>query len=342
MAFEIKRASKKKARLRMAIAGATGAGKTYTAIKIAKHLIGEAYKLPDGQRSKIVVIDTERNSAELYADEFDFEHLALDPTDCSSKNFKAALLQAEQVGEVVILDSITHEWKYCLSQVDILKPRFGNNTWSTWSVIRPPHDDFVDTIMASKAHVIATMRSKMATAQEKGDNGKTTIRQVGLESIQADDLDYSFSIVLDMDKEEHSAIVRKTRCSALDGKVFQRPGEAIAGIILNWLNSGEAVEQPARVRPAAAPETPMPAPAVAQAARAVVAATVDPEASALDALTSEFIRRIGETEGAALKALPAEAKRQLGDGGPRLEAVKAAYFARVDSLKVANGAGAAA
>jgi hypothetical protein len=237
MALEIRRATKRRARLRMNIEGQPGGGKTFSSILLAKFLIGEPLKIAGDVASKIVVVDTERSSAELYADEFDFGHIDL--PDHNPRRYIEAIRAAESAGaEVIILDSITHEWKWCLAEVDRIKPKFSNNKWSAWSEVRPPHDDFIDAMMGCRAHLIATTRAKPATAQDKNDDGKTVIKKLGLEGIQDDMIEFAFGIVLRIDGE-HNGIITKTRCRALDGKVFPLPGEALASEIRRWLDSGD-------------------------------------------------------------------------------------------------------
>lgn len=237
MALQIRRATKKRAKLRMNIEGQPGGGKTYSALLVAKFLIGEPLRLPDGQDSKIVLFDTERSSAELYADEFTFAHSNLD--DHSPRKYIEAIRDAEKYGaEVIILDSITHEWKWCLAEVDRIKPKFGGNKWSAWSDVRPPHDDFLDAMMSCNAHLIATTRAKPATAQEQDDRGKMVVKKLGLEGIQDDMIEFAFGIVMRMDGE-HNGVITKTRCRALDKRVFQCPGETLAAEIRTWLDSGD-------------------------------------------------------------------------------------------------------
>jgi predicted YcjX-like family ATPase len=65
--MEFKKAIKRRQRLRLAIDGVSGSGKTYTALAIASGIGG-----------KIAVIDTEHGSASLYADRFDFDTLELE------------------------------------------------------------------------------------------------------------------------------------------------------------------------------------------------------------------------------------------------------------------------
>lgn len=236
MAVQFTKATKKRARLRMNIEGQPGGGKTYSSILMAKFLIGEGFKLPENKTSRIFLIDTERSSAELFADEFDFQHYNLDIA--APKKYIEAIRAAEDEGaEVIIVDSITPEWKWCLSEVDRLKPNFGNNKWSAWSGVRPVHDDFLECIMGCRAHLIATTRAKPATVQDT-ENGKTRIVQVGMEAIQDDMVPFFFGIVMKMDAD-HNGIITKTRCRAIDGKVYPLPGESLAKEIRAWLDSGD-------------------------------------------------------------------------------------------------------
>lgn len=238
MDFKVRKASKKKARGRLAIDGQTGCGKTFTSLLVGKCMLKESMRLPDGTASRITVIDTERNSAENYQDEFDFNVVELPPEGWNPKHYTEALHAAEKVSDVVILDSIYHEWAWCLARVDEIMPKFRNNKWAAWSEVRPPHDNFVDAMMASPAHIIATIRAKMATVQDK-EGDRTVIREVGLESKQDDMIKYAFSVCLRMDLE-HNGLVTKTRCRQLDGRVFPLPGESFARIYMDWLESGVA------------------------------------------------------------------------------------------------------
>jgi hypothetical protein len=238
--FIRRRASKKNTKLRLWVDGPPGSGKTKTSIITAKLLIGEPFLLPEGVPSRIVVLDTERNSAELYADEFTFDVIEMPPGVQSPQSFKKALQEAEMEADVVILDSITHEWKWCLKEVDRLaKAKYKGNSWSAWSDVRPPHDEFVDAMMGSACHIIATARAKLATTQEKDAGGKTVVRTLGLEAQQDADMEFAFGIVLKMDVDNVGK-VGKTRCSALRGREFPCPGKDFADEVLHWLNSGDA------------------------------------------------------------------------------------------------------
>src|SRR5437879_5923845 len=67
------RATKKQSKLRMALLGPAGSGKTYSALKIGRALVGAT--------GRIAVMDTEHGSASKYADEFEFDTVAPDRFD---------------------------------------------------------------------------------------------------------------------------------------------------------------------------------------------------------------------------------------------------------------------
>lgn len=165
MKFE--KAMRKKAKLRLALTGPSGSGKTYSALLVAKGIGG-----------KVAFIDTEKGSASLYSDIADFDVLELDPP-FSPERFIEAIKSAEDAGyETLILDSITHEWGGvggCLELVDtIAKTKYRGNSWSSWSEINPRHRLFLDAILRSSMHIIATMRSKTETAQVE-ENGRKKV-----------------------------------------------------------------------------------------------------------------------------------------------------------------------
>jgi hypothetical protein len=66
----IRKAEKRLVKLKMAIQGPSGSGKTEGALALATNLWPEA---------KILLVDTENESASLYADRYDFDTIPLDP-----------------------------------------------------------------------------------------------------------------------------------------------------------------------------------------------------------------------------------------------------------------------
>lgn len=252
MAFSFQKATKKSARLRMALIGVAGAGKTYTALSIAKNL---------GER--VAVIDTERGSASKYSSEFEFDVLELD--SYSPKTYMEAIEAAEEAGyDVLIIDSLSHAWagkNGALEMVDrgAKRSQSGNN-FGAWRDVTPLHNAMVDTIISSRLHIIATMRAKTEYVQERDPkSGKTTVRKVGMAPVQRDGLEYEFDVVADLDPD-NNLIVGKTRCPQLSGVVVNKAGREIARTLKNWLTDGTPVEQVEKPGKAAPKAKPAPAP----------------------------------------------------------------------------------
>lgn len=230
------KASKTESRLRLAIIGPSGAGKTYSALAIASNL-----------GTRIAVIDTERGSASKYADQFTFDAVQL--TDCNPTNYVRAIRAAAAAGyDVVIIDSLSHAWSGrggALELVDDAARRAKGNSFGAWREVTPLHQSLMDEIVGAKIHVIATMRSKTEWSQERDEKGRTVIRKIGTAPIQRDGVEYEFDVVLDLD-QEHVGIVTKTRCPDLSNATIPKPGKALASTLAKWLaGEPESVASPA-------------------------------------------------------------------------------------------------
>jgi hypothetical protein len=226
-----KKAQRKKAKLRLALSGASGAGKTYGALLIAQGLGG-----------KIAVVDTEKGSASLYSHLCDFDTLELE-APYTPESFIAAIYAAEQAGfDVLILDSITHEWSGkggCLELVDeISKAKYRGNSWSAWNEVTPRHRSFLDAMMQSKMHIIATMRSKVETAISEDIRGKKTVQKLGMKAEQREGIDYEFTVVLDVIHDGNFAMASKDRTGLFAGKDPKRITKQTGEMLVEWLNDG--------------------------------------------------------------------------------------------------------
>lgn len=228
MAF--KPAARRNAKLRLAITGPAGSGKTYTAIMIAKAL-----------NPRVAVADSERGSAEKYArpagapegpGAWDFDH---DQVTGGPHEFRSKILEAAHAGyPVLVVDSYSHSWMGALETIDKL------GGWvKGGKVISPAIARLVDAILTYPGHVVATMRSVTDNVIEQNDKGRATIRKVGMKSVARDGTDYEFDVILDLTTDGGIAVT-KTRCSALAGKVFSRDEDVpkIVDALKAWLDEG--------------------------------------------------------------------------------------------------------
>ncbi len=228
--FSFTKAERKKAKLKLNLNGASGSGKTYSALVLASSL-----------GKKIAVIDTENESASLYANEFNFDTLPLKPP-YSPERFAGAIHAAYNMGyEVLIIDSASHEWigtGGCLEINDEAAKRFKGNTWSAWSETTPRHRKFIDAILQTDMHIITTTRAKTETVQ--GEKGK--VIKLGMKAEQREGYEYELTVSLDMLHENKFAIPTKDRT-----KLFNPTGEVITKEtgekLIAWLNDGRSQEE---------------------------------------------------------------------------------------------------
>lgn len=245
-------------KLRLAINGVAGSGKTFTSLKIASHMVAPGRR--DDGLARIAFIDSERGSARLYADVDGFQPFDVLELQANSdgvitpQQYLDAIAAARQYGyDFLIIDSLSHAWEGVLDmkdKIDRAKP--SSNSYTNWRQITPVHNKLVDSILSYPGHVIAAMRVKMEHVIEKDDNGKTTVRKVGLKSVMRDGVEYEFSIVLDM-QDDNSAHVTKTRCMELTGQILNKPGVELAETLNAWLGTG-IEPQPKQEQPWTKPE----------------------------------------------------------------------------------------
>jgi hypothetical protein len=225
-----KKATKEKSKLRLALMGVSGSGKTMSALSIASNL-----------GSKIAVIDTESGSASKYSDLFEFDVCELEPP-YTVKKYLEIMEYAEDAGyDVLIIDSLSHAWigeGGALEQVDAVAKRMKGNSYMAWGEVTPMYRKLFDAIIRSKLHVIATMRSKTEYVVEQV-NGRNVPRKVGLAPQLREGSEYEFDVVAEMDSE-NNMVVTKSRIPALSERVFKKPGKEVSKLLNDWLNSGES------------------------------------------------------------------------------------------------------
>jgi superfamily II DNA or RNA helicase len=146
-----KKAERKKAKLKIAITGPSGSGKTYSALQLAT-----------GLGKKIALIDTENDSASLYADRFEFDTLNIEPPFTIKKYLEA--MKAAQAGgyDVLVIDSLSHAWagEGGILERKSAKDNQGGNSYTNWAQFTKEHEEFKSALLYADIHVIGNMRSK--------------------------------------------------------------------------------------------------------------------------------------------------------------------------------------
>lgn len=228
--MQLRQSERKKAKIKMALQGASGTGKTYSSLLIAQGLTNE-------DLSKVAVIDTENGSADLYAHLGNYNVLTMSPPFTPENYIKAIEVCEKAEMEVIIIDSISHEWDELLD----FHSKLAGNSFTNWAKVTPRQKAFVDKILQANAHIIATMRTKQDYVLNQKD-GKYIPEKVGLKSVQRDGLDYEFTLVFDIDIK-HFAVSSKDRTGLFMGKPEFQISELTGKLILDWCNSGTPGQQ---------------------------------------------------------------------------------------------------
>ncbi|WP_291073021.1 MULTISPECIES: ATP-binding protein [unclassified Empedobacter] len=223
--MQLRKSERKKAKIKMALQGSSGSGKTYSSLLLAQGITNKDF-------SKIAIIDTENGSADLYAHLGDYNVLALQPPYTPEKYIEAIELCEKEGMEVIIIDSISHAWDELLD----FHSKLAGNSFTNWAKVTPRQKAFTDKILQCKAHVIATMRTKQDYVLNQKD-GKYVPEKVGLKAVQRDGLDYEFTLVFDIDIK-HFAVSSKDRTGLFMGRPEFIINSGTGRRILEWCNSG--------------------------------------------------------------------------------------------------------
>ncbi len=229
--IQIRKATRAQSRLRIGMSGPAGSGKTYSALLVASG-IASAWE-------KVVLIDSENGSGELYSDLGGYNVITLQ-APFSPEKYIEAIQAAEDAGmEVIVIDSTSHEWDGkggCLEINERLaSAKYKGNTWAAWSETTPRHQKFLEAITTSSCHVITTQRSKTDTIQTEDKK----IKKVGLKDIQREGFEYELTANFNIDREGHLAIASKDRTGLFIDRDPFLLEKTIGEEFLKWNLSGE-------------------------------------------------------------------------------------------------------
>ena len=229
--------TRKKAKLRMALMGVSGAGKTLGALYIAYGITGDW--------SKIALIDTEHERARFYADRSDlgtgtFLYAPFVPPYSPDRYKQFVSEGAKAVGSdgVVIIDSFSHAWKNeggVLEIKDKIAGRQGQNSYSAWNEAGKEQNSLVNAILSVDCHTIITLRSKMDYVMQENERGKMTPVKVGLAPVQREDTEYEFDIVLDIARNHIASASKDTTFLDKFGQIITPD---LGRQLKEWLDSG--------------------------------------------------------------------------------------------------------
>lgn len=232
MAFKIREAKKTQLAVKVLCSGSSGSGKSYTALRLATGIVAK-------EGGKIVMINTEGNRGELYADDFKYDIIDLEEPFTPESYIEAIQYAVSQGATVVIIDSLSHEWTYLNELVNNMP----GTSFQNWGKVKPRHRKLTDYIAGSNIHIIATGRGKDEYVMELNDKGKQTPKKVGVGVQQEKDTEYEYMVTFNIIQDTHVANVMKDNTHIFEGRydiLTEKDGEAL----YEWAHSGVKSDKP--------------------------------------------------------------------------------------------------
>lgn len=235
----LKKATRTQVKLKLGLFGVSGSGKTMSALRLAYGLCGDW--------DKIAVIDSEfisdqQTSSELYAGyktrDFsigEFNIFPLKPP-YAPERYVNAIWECEQAGmEVIIIDSISHEWEGQGGCLEVAKK------FNDWKDVGPAHTKFIEKIKQSSCHIIACgrVKTKYETFETVNRQGKDTIgvKKMGVGVVSREGFDYELITAFDID-QSHFATTSKDRTGLFSERTPFEINEATGQELLGWVATG--------------------------------------------------------------------------------------------------------
>lgn len=231
MAFTFQKAKREKIWVKVLLSGPAGSGKSYTGLRLAT---GMAKKVGG---AGVAVIDTENGRIRYYAGEFDFFDLQLDEPYTPESYMEAIDAAIDNGFKVLMIDSISHEWKY----LNDTKDKMGGNSFTAWGKLKPRHSRFMEKILQSPIHIIATGRGKDEYVLED-KNGRQVPKKIGMGTEQDKSIEYNYTVTFSLDQETHVATTTKDNTHIFEKRydvLTEKDGEKI----IDWATTGETPQE---------------------------------------------------------------------------------------------------
>ena len=179
MPFEIKPATRTGIPPLVGFFGKSGSGKTLSALFFARGLVGPA--------GRITMVDSESRRGSLFADIVPggYNVIDLEPP-FSPERYEEAIVTAEAQSDIVLVDSLSHEWSGEGGVLDLAEAeldRMAGNDYAkrervklaSWIKPKMAHKQFVQRLLRLKCGLVVCLRGEEKTRMEKGKDGKNVV-----------------------------------------------------------------------------------------------------------------------------------------------------------------------
>jgi len=218
----------------------SGGGKSYSTLRMAEGF-SKALKDKDGEEHRVAYIGTEKSRDKYYANEFDYD-LDQISKDYSPEKYIDKIEDALENGyDIIVVDSISHEWVGTGGCLEI-HSKMPGNTYTNWNKVTPRHNKLMDLILDCDAHVIVTVRGKDKYVMEEV-NGRQTVSKKNLGYQQRDDFEYLFTLSLNIDKDTHVFTNLKDNTHLFEDRNNDVITEKDGSKLIEWASSGNVSEK---------------------------------------------------------------------------------------------------
>lgn len=231
--MKLQKAERHQVKMRIGLSGPSGFGKTYSSLLLAYGITGDW--------NKIAIIDTENRSASLYSHLGNFNVLSLDEPYSPERYLEAIRLCEDSDIELIIVDSISHEWQGKGGILEIHEQLGGR--FQDWARVTPRHNSFVDAIIQSKCHVITTSRRKVDYSLDKDGEGKTKVMKLGTKEITREGFEYELTVNFELLNDKHLVSASKDRTGLFSGKPEFIINSNTGKKLIEWCNQGISIEK---------------------------------------------------------------------------------------------------
>jgi hypothetical protein len=177
MNFQFKPAIRESVGVIIGLAGGTGSGKTFSALRLAKGIAGD---------QAFALIDTEAGRARHYADQFKFDHGDLAPPFRPQAYAEAIFAADDAKYPVIVVDSMSHEWAGeggILDWHEEELQRMAGDDWkkreackmAAWIKPKMDHKKMVQRLLQVRAHLILCFRAEEKVDMVRDAEGKMQI-----------------------------------------------------------------------------------------------------------------------------------------------------------------------
>lgn len=252
--FEPQLAKREKQKALIGIAGPSGSGKTVGALLLAYGMMKEAY--PDATNEelwqRVGIADTEHRRSKTYEGQVfgdvkigQFFHIDFRPPYTTDR-YNAAIQSLAKAGcEVIIVDSLSHQWQGEGGVVET-HGQMSGNSFQNWGKLAVESTKLVKSLTSAPIHMISTLRVKTDYTMVQED-GKTKPVKVGLKPVQKDDMEYEFDTVFTVNMD-HEATISKDTSNLFDGEFVL--DETIGAKLFRYLELGIDIQAEERAKQA--------------------------------------------------------------------------------------------